>query len=236
MNIRKLALLALLGGALMAFGCGDDATENGGGGTGGDGEGGNGGAGGDIGGGPGSYTTKCQVEAMGIPVDIDVETDITVDWSGVDGEDATTSTVVRAISPILAAIAGAATLKTLDQTTTVTGATPAEIDNSQRPEDEGKPLTDFLDGETLTMETVPSVDTIDVDPGATEVSFDFANIILVVTALGEDTTISTDDCDPVEGMPIVFDLNGAGGNGGTGGTGGGTGGTGGGTGGTGGAP
>jgi hypothetical protein len=115
----------------------------------------------------------------------------------------------------------------LDQTTTVTGATPAAVDNSQRPEDEGQPLTDFLDGETLTMLTADSVDTIDVDPGATEVSFGFGNVTLVVTALGEDTTVSTDDCDPVEGMPIVFDVSGAGGNGGNGGTGGGNGGTGG---------
>ena len=49
MKISKLALIALLGGALMAFGCSDDSSSGGtGGGTGGDG-----GTAGDGGGGSG---------------------------------------------------------------------------------------------------------------------------------------------------------------------------------------
>ncbi len=49
MSISKLALIALLGGALMAFGCSDESSGTGGsGGAGGDGGGGDGGGGGAI--------------------------------------------------------------------------------------------------------------------------------------------------------------------------------------------
>jgi hypothetical protein len=54
MKISKLALIALLGGALMAFGC-DSSSDGGSAGSGGDGAGGDGGAGGEggVGGAPG---------------------------------------------------------------------------------------------------------------------------------------------------------------------------------------
>ena len=50
MNISKLALIALLGSALMAFGCSDDETGTGGSGGSGGGTGGEGGTGGGTGG------------------------------------------------------------------------------------------------------------------------------------------------------------------------------------------
>ena len=50
MNISKLALITLLGSALMAFGCGDSTTSTGGSGGSGGGAGGEGGTAGSAGG------------------------------------------------------------------------------------------------------------------------------------------------------------------------------------------
>jgi hypothetical protein len=63
MKISKLALIALLGSALMAFGCSDDSSSSGTGGTAGSGgSAGGGGAGGDAGGGGAGPT--CEPDAM----------------------------------------------------------------------------------------------------------------------------------------------------------------------------
>lgn len=71
MKISKLALIALLGGALMAFGCGDSSDGEGGGGSGGDG--GAGGVGGDGGAGGGNgeeqvalYDVACTLNIEGL--------------------------------------------------------------------------------------------------------------------------------------------------------------------------
>ncbi len=71
MEIRKLALIALLGGALMAFGCGD--SSDGEAGTGGDGGGGAGGAGGDGGGGAGGGNGEEQVALYDVACTLNIE-------------------------------------------------------------------------------------------------------------------------------------------------------------------
>ena len=70
MKISKLALLALLGGALVAFGCGDDSSTSGTAGTGGTAGGGGGGGEGGMGGSPGATCDStacifCPASALG---------------------------------------------------------------------------------------------------------------------------------------------------------------------------
>jgi len=81
MNISKLALIALLGGALMAFGCSDDSSGTGGtgnmGGDGGGGMGGDTGTGGAAGMGgapsaPGTYAFECETSGLPIPLPVTI--------------------------------------------------------------------------------------------------------------------------------------------------------------------
>ena len=107
MNISKLALIALLGSALMAFGCGDDETSTGGSGGSGGGAGGEGGTagsaggaggGGGIGGAPGTtdgeYTFTCTLDGLPIPLPVVIK--INADDPGfAEGETADLTTLLN---------------------------------------------------------------------------------------------------------------------------------------------
>jgi hypothetical protein len=134
MNIRKLALFALLGGALMAFGCGDDATENGGGGSGGSGEGGSGGdgaggSGGTVAEDPGLYGFSCALATFDLPVTIKINAEDPGFTEGAASD--LTSTLDYIVAPdiidLLPTLAPDAMISETTSTVGVTGGTPAEI-------------------------------------------------------------------------------------------------------------
>jgi hypothetical protein len=159
MKISKLALIALLGGALMAFGCGDSS---GGGGSGGDGgAGGVGGVGGEGGGGSGGngfevcktangvqeaqYNVVCSIEFGGIPVDVDVT-------ASIYGSNGNTAFIVdepgsavtcgevslpQNIIDLIEGVGATATLENADVTLAVTNATPAAIAHTIAPQTVG---------------------------------------------------------------------------------------------------
>jgi hypothetical protein len=238
MNIRKLALFALLGGALMAFGCGDDATNGtaGSGGEGGSGGDGAGGSGGTVVADPGLYGFTCDSDALPIPLPVTIR--INADDPGFSEgaeSDLTTLlnyTVAPDIIELLPVLAPGAMISALSATVSVAGGTPAAIEHGTADPLPIAPAAEF-DSDTLITPVTPT---------STSVELSVTSFTATINGLGDlvpggevDITAGADGCTAVEAAegsgPLTFDVAGAGG---TGGTGGGTGGTGGGTGGTGG--
>jgi len=225
MNISKLALIALLGSALMAFGCGDDETSTGGSGGSGGGAGGEGGTagsaggaggeggGGGIGGAPGTidgeYTFTCTLSGLPIPLPVVIK--INADDPGfAEGETADLTTLLNyvvapAVIDLLPGLAPDAVLADLTAEVGVEGGTPGPIEHTA----EGlpfSPVPEFNSDEVTTS----------VTPDADEVSLSVISFTTTITGLppalipgGEIAlTAGEGDCgalEPVEGSgPLAF--------------------------------
>jgi len=227
MNISKLALIALLGSALMAFGCGDDETSTGGSGGSGGGAGGEGGTagsaggaggeggGGGIGGAPGTidgeYTFTCTLS--GLPIPLPVEITINADDPGFSegaASDLTTLlnyVVAPSVIDLLPGLAPDAEISDLTAEVGVEGGTPASIEHTA----EGLPFSPAaeFDSDEVTTSVTP-------DEGAGEVALSVTSFTTTITGLPEalipggeiELTAGEGDCgalEPVEGSgPLAF--------------------------------
>jgi hypothetical protein len=220
MNISKLALIALLGGALMVFGCSDDDNGGNGGGNGGDGgSAGGGGNGGDGGGGNGGdgggdgataeYSFTCQIE--GLPIDLPVTIEIeAADPGFAAGETATlvtelNYTVAPAVIDLLPGLAPEAVVDEVVAEMGVTGATPTSIEHGA----EGLPFAPMPEFSSGVVETE-----VTPDEGATEVALSIDAFSATISGLppalvsGGEITLGAGagDCGALETTdgPLTF--------------------------------
>lgn len=228
MIIRKLALIALLGGALMAFGCTDD--------EGGGGEGGEGGEGGTGGGGlPSCETTACifcPAEALGpqgslfgdinVPVDFTAAPQGDVVQGGTATIDIAATTEISGLPVPVMATVGASSSTTYTATSGGAGSLVIEI-----------PQQDLM-GRDLMINAGSGSGDFDVASDATELVIQLTSALIDIqvtspTALslsldaseGGDCAVTGDGVSiPVEGTGGTGGNGGSGGSGGNGGTGG----------------
>lgn len=229
MNISKLALIALLGSALMAFGCGDDDNGGTGGtggtaGTGGDGGTGGGGAGGDGGTGgtggvvadAGEYTFTCVLSGLPIPLPVGIK--INADDPGfveASASDLTTLlnfSVAPAVIGLLPDLAPDAEITEVDVAVGVAGGMPTEILHTAV----GLPFSPVgeFDSDEVTTSVTPDV-------GATEIALSVDAFTTRVEGLPTSLvpegfillTAGVDDCgalEPVAGSgPLTFPVEAA---------------------------
>jgi hypothetical protein len=199
MKISKLALIALLGGALMAFGCGDDSSSTSGS-AGAGGDGGAGGAGGEggMGGAPGGECEStacvfCPAEALGtagaVIGDILVPIDFTAVAQGavVQG---TTVTVDLAASSAVNDLGLEVAAMIVDGSKIVYSATMGGSGMSEIPIPE-QPLT----GMSLLIDGGSGTGDFDVDAAATE-------LVIQVTSALIDLQVTS----PVP-LPLTLDAS-----------------------------
>jgi hypothetical protein len=223
MKISKLALIALLGGALMAFGCSDDDGNNNGGGNEG-GDGGSGGVGGDGGGGaggdggtggmaapePGVYSFTCNLEGLPIPLPVTVTIGTAdADPALTEGAESTLTTqlnftVAPAVIDLLPNLAPDAAISDLTSSIGVTnGGDLSVIDHTA-----GDPLPQAPQA----MFDSDIVDDSAITPGAGSVELSVATFVTVITGLedilGFDLTLEAgvNECGPLVGEPLVLEV------------------------------
>lgn len=225
MKISKLALIALLGGALMAFGCSDDDGNNNGGGNeggdggsggvGGDGGTGGGGAGGDGGTGgmppaaEGVYSFTCNLDGLPIPLPVTVTIGTAeADPALAEGAESTLTTqlnftVAPAVIDLLPNLAPDAEISSLTSSIGVTnGGDLSEIAH--------------VPADPLPQAPLPMFDSDIVDsaitPGAGSVELSVASFVTVITGLddilGMDLTLEagSGECGALEGTPLVLEV------------------------------
>jgi hypothetical protein len=215
MNISKLALIALLGSALMAFGCSDDASGDGG--TGG-GTGGTGGGTGGTGGTPevpaGLYTFSCALSSFDLPVTVQINAE---DPGFTEGEASSLTTkldfnVAPDIIGLLPSVAPEAMVEDVTSTIAIVGATPATIDHVVEVVPFA-PVAEFPSDELMTDVTP--------DAMATEVSLSVSTMTTVISGIPDalvpggtlTLTAGEGDCGelaPADGSgPVTFSVTAA---------------------------
>jgi hypothetical protein len=239
MKISKLALIALLGGALMAFGCGDDGNGDGGSGGsgGGGGEGGAAGEGGAGGSGgapvvePGLWEFTCALSSFDLPVTIKINA---ADPGFTQGETSDMTTVLDyLVAPdiigLLPTVAPDAMITAVTSAVALAGGTPADLDGYTVADLPMEPVAEFS--------SEPLVTAVTVDADATEIALSVTAMSATINGIPETLVpggvlvleAGEGDCTAltvVDGSgPLTFDVSGAGGAGGAGGTGGTGGGT-----------
>ena len=233
MKISKLAFIALLGGALMAFGCSDDASSTGGAGGDGGGAGGMGGEGG-MGGDPMACDSTacifCPGSALGplggVIGDLNVPIDFTAVAQGDVAQGATVTIDIVATSEIgplavpVQATVGATSTTTYEATTGGTGTLmipipPQDVSGTDLSLDGGSGSGDFMveanATELVIRLTSALVDLQVTQPAPLTLNLD-ASATGGCTVLGEGVSI------PVEGTGGAGGMGGTSGMGGTGGT------------------
>ena len=199
MKISKLALIALLGGALMAFGCADD--DSGGGGEGGGG-GGSGGAGGGAGGGGGAaggggeggtggiismegeYTFDCEIDladqTLTVPVTIRITTAEAEPGFAEGSDTELTTQLAYEVDPLIIELipvfAPDSMISVVECDIAVTGATPEPITHTA----EGLPFTPVGNFDSDTVVT-----TSQASEGAELVELSISTFSTTITGLGE---------------------------------------------------
>ena len=224
MNISKLALIALLGGALMAFGCGDDGGGTGGtggsGGTGGTagggGEGGQGGTGGMPSVDAGQYTFTCTLS--GLPIPLPVVISILAEDPGFAEGTATSLTsqlaysVAPAVIGLLPDLAPDAMVDSVDASVGVAGGMPTSITFDATAAPNTLPFSPVAE-----FDSTEEMNDITPDAGASEIALSVDAFSTVITGLPENFggTITleagvTEGCTelaPVEGSgPLTFSV------------------------------
>jgi hypothetical protein len=212
MKISKLALIALLGGALMAFGCSDDSSTSGAAGGAG-GEGGTGGTGGVPEGPAGVYSFTCTL-GPDLPIPLPVTITINADDPGfTDGVASDLVTLLNySVAPsIIGALPGLAPdamVAGFVVTVSVAGGTPTEIAHTA-PGLPFAPVAEF-DSDEVTTAVTP-------DAGAAEIGLSVTALAATINGLGDLVAggeivleAGSGDCTPVEAVPgsgpLTFDV------------------------------
>lgn len=210
MKTSKLALLALLGGALVAFGCGDDSSTSGTAGAGGDGGGGMGGAGGAAVA-DGEYSFLCNIEGLPLPLPVNIAINA-ADPGFTQGEpsDLTTLlnyTVAPSVIGLLPTLAPDAMLDAVDCTVSVAGGTPAAITHSA----DGLPFAPVpeFDSDEVTTAVTPAAEATEIGLSVTGFSATLSGLPELLVEGGETTlTAGEGDCSALEAVegsgPLTF--------------------------------